>query len=292
MGFEEIRIENTNICAMNCIMCPRKLMSREKGRMTYDNFVSICTKLFPYLTSSKLNWLDLHGFGEPLMDKDLFRKIEFVKNTYPNVKTRIVTTFHNVTLDDISSVLSSGLTEIVISHYATSEAEYQRIYGVSGFENTRTNINTLLSLNHESGDPLGVLIENISFEKFMSGKQEEKRIFNLASWHESARQMGAIIRDVSTLHNWGSAFSYKDISQRTCSVVNGYRKRILQITWDGKIIPCCFDYNADVVFGNMFKDTVEEVYSSATYNQFISSHCLNNLNNYPPCKKCSRCLLS
>ena len=291
MIFEEIRIENTNICAMNCIMCPRKHMSRKKGRMTYDDFVRICNKLTPFLTSGKLNWLDLHGFGEPLLDSELFRKIDYVSHSFPNVRSRIVTTFHHAKPSDIQSLLSSGLSVIVISHYASSEDEYQRIYGVTGFEKTRNDINTLISLNHENGNPLHILVENISMELLFPREQEGIRRANLATWYEQVLKMGAEVRNPSSPHNWGSAFSFRDVSQGVCSVVNGYRKRVLQITWDGKIIPCCFDYNADVVFGDLFKDSVEDVFSSEQYKRFIDNHSLNRLNAYPPCIKCSRCHL-
>lgn len=289
MEFEEIRIENTNRCSLNCFMCPRKLMTREKGRMSFDDFVLLCNKLKPFLLSTKLNWLDLHGYGEPLLDNELFKKIEYVSNQFPNVKSRIVTTLYNTTPNTLSSFLSCGLTEMVISHYATSEEEFKDIHGVPGFDMTRNNINTLLKLNNEKGHPIHILIENISMKQLYSDKHEEMRRKRITSWHEQAIQWGAEIRNLSSPHNWGSAFLFKDVSSGICSIVNGYRKRILQITWDGKIIPCCFDYNADVIFGNIFKEDLEEVFSSVIYNKFLCDHKLNKLNNYLPCRKCSRC---
>ena len=289
MEFEEIRIENTNRCEMNCFICPRKLMKREKGCMSYDEFVMLCNKLEPFLLSGKLNWLDLHGYGEPLLDKELLKKVSYISRHFPNVKSRIVTTFYNIKLHPICSLLSCGLTEIVISHYASSEEEFRIIHGVSGFETTRKNINTFLSLNHERGNPIHVLVENISMAQLLPYKYEKTRRANISLWYKEIMRLGVEIRDLSSPHNWGSAFSFKDISSGVCSVVKGYRKRVLQITWDGKIIPCCFDYNADVVFGNIFEEDLEGVFSSTLYKDFIYHHISDNVKKYPPCRRCSRC---
>lgn len=264
-------------------------MTRDKGRMSYSNFVLLCDKLTPFLQSPKLNWFDLHGYGEPLLDHELILKIQYVRNHFPHVKTRIVTTLYNIRPDIITSYLSCGLTEMVISHYATSEEDIQKIYGVRGFAKMREGINSFLSLNHDRGNPLQIVIENISMKNLLPEKQEATRMANISSWHRQAIEWGAKIRDLSSPHNWGSAFHFRKISLGTCSVVNGFRRRILQITWDGKIIPCCFDYNAEVVFGNIFINDIGGVFSSTTYKEFISDHMSNRLNPYPPCIRCHRC---
>jgi len=42
------------------------------------------------------------------------------------------------------------------------------------------------------------------------------------------------------LHNYGDGRKYnKSEKTKVCSIVSGWRKHILQITWDLKVIPCC-----------------------------------------------------
>ena len=289
--FEEIRIENTNRCLMNCITCPRDRMTRDKGCMTYEGLVYICEKMSSYLSSSKLRWMDLHGYGEPLLDKSLPKKIKYIKTHFPNVNTRIVTTLFNAKQETIESLLESGLTEIVISHYASSEEMFRKIHRVSGFDKTRNSISCLIRMNRTKTPRLRLLIENIDFSGVLEKNEEMERRKKLDVWYKNIIKMGCDIRELTTPHNWGSAFRYKNKSSSICSVVNGYRKRVLQITWDGNVIPCCFDYNADIVFGNIFNDNIEHIFSSATYKSFILNHLKGRIECYSPCKECNKCVL-
>ncbi|GAB5553154.1 MAG: hypothetical protein Sapg2KO_27450 [Saprospiraceae bacterium] len=40
------------------------------------------------------------------------------------------------------------------------------------------------------------------------------------------------------------------------------------ITWDGKIVPCCFDKDAKYEMGNLANTTFQQIWQSKTYNQF------------------------
>jgi radical SAM protein with 4Fe4S-binding SPASM domain len=40
------------------------------------------------------------------------------------------------------------------------------------------------------------------------------------------------------------------------------------ITWDGKVVPCCFDKDAHYVLGNLEKNTFEEIWNGDSYRQF------------------------
>jgi hypothetical protein len=37
---------------------------------------------------------------------------------------------------------------------------------------------------------------------------------------------------------------------------------------NGDVVPCCFDYNSSVIFGNLFKQSVQEIWLSPTYVDF------------------------
>ena len=95
------------------------------------------------------------------------------------------------------------------------------------------------------------------------------------------------------IHNYGGGRSYNDAgTQGVCSVVWGFRKRVLQITWDLDVIPCCFDSNSSVKFGNLQDSSLTEIYSNNIYQDFIEDHKKNTLEKYPVCDKCERCFKS
>lgn len=289
--FEEIRIENTNACVLDCAMCPRRQMTRTIGRMTFDAFVELCQRLNLSLRDSQLRSVDLHGFGEPLLDFELPKKIRYIHTLYPHLKTRIVTSMAYCTNIMMEELLESGLNEIVISHYATTESEYQKIHGRSGYKSTRKNINELIHRVISTKKSIHIVIESLRFGGFLQEEQELARQIRLKEWYNQFLSDGVSVRQFSNLHNWGSSFSFQNKSDRICSIVNGFRRRVLQITWEGNVVPCCFDYNSEIVFGNVFNSDLDTIFSSNKYEYFIDCHKRNEIELLTPCKNCQKCLI-
>ena len=40
------------------------------------------------------------------------------------------------------------------------------------------------------------------------------------------------------------------------------------ITWDGKVVPCCFDKDAQHIMGDLRQQSFEEIWSGEAYHQF------------------------
>jgi len=55
-----------------------------------------------------------------------------------------------------------------------------------------------------------------------------------------------------------------------------------------KVIPCCLDFNASIVLGDLKKQSFHEIFSSDNYSKFINAHITNKLDNYPICQNCER----
>jgi len=68
-------------------------------------------------------------------------------------------------------------------------------------------------------------------------------------------------------HNFGDGRSYRERHQTvelktTCGrPENGP----LQIQWDGEVIPCCYDYNNQIVLGNAFEQPVLDILNGEKY---------------------------
>ena len=55
-----------------------------------------------------------------------------------------------------------------------------------------------------------------------------------------------------------------------------------------KVVPCCFDYNADIVFGDLRTQSIKEIYESEEYRNFLDAHRKGDLDAYPLCKNCDQ----
>jgi radical SAM protein with 4Fe4S-binding SPASM domain len=58
------------------------------------------------------------------------------------------------------------------------------------------------------------------------------------------------------------------------------------ITWDGKIVPCCFDKDAKYKLGNLEVEKFKDIWFSDPYNNFRKS-ILESRNKIDICSNCS-----
>jgi radical SAM protein with 4Fe4S-binding SPASM domain len=58
------------------------------------------------------------------------------------------------------------------------------------------------------------------------------------------------------------------------------------ITWDGKVVPCCFDKDAQYVMGDLRQQSFREIWNGSTYLKFRSS-LLKSRNEIEICKNCT-----
>ena len=58
------------------------------------------------------------------------------------------------------------------------------------------------------------------------------------------------------------------------------------LTWDGQVVPCCFDKDAKYILGSINERTFKEIWNSKEYRGFRKS-VLNSRDQIDICKNCS-----
>jgi radical SAM protein with 4Fe4S-binding SPASM domain len=58
------------------------------------------------------------------------------------------------------------------------------------------------------------------------------------------------------------------------------------VTWDGKVVPCCFDKDAHFVLGDLAKNSFSEIWNGEQYRQFRKS-LLKSRSEIEICKNCT-----
>lgn len=279
--FHEVRIENTNSCGYKCLMCPRESQTRKIGFMSLDDFSLILERLGSFSGS-----FHLHGFGEPLLDRQLIPKIALLKKRFPACFSLIFSTLGvRLPEDHFEKLVEAGLSHLVISLYGYNREDYQRIHGFNGWDLARHNLE-LLSKAQQQSRSFQATIKISAPDVFSSlplAKSSEREVF--CKW---AKELGFHIQEWEYLHNYGSGRHYNLPSNRLCPVVEGKRKGILNITWDLHVIPCCFDFNATIRFGNLREQSLEDIFSSPEYLNFLIAHKTNSLSSHPVCQNCEK----
>lgn len=137
-------IEVTNHCNLFCEMCPRTFVSYETAQtLSWDNFLRIVEQ-FPEMERAVL-----HGIGEPLINQELARMVEYLKAR--NVTVLFNTNGTLLTEAWARRLIASGLDELRCSIDGASPEMYAQIRGAPLLPRIAANLKRFTQLQNESG---------------------------------------------------------------------------------------------------------------------------------------------
>jgi|SRR5579885_1836942 MoaA/NifB/PqqE/SkfB family radical SAM enzyme len=284
LKFSEIRIENTNRCGYRCFFCPRQEQTRAQGIMPLADLALVLDRV-----GEHEGLVDLHGFGEPLLDRQLHDKISLVASRWPRAQPRFYSTLGvKVPPGYFERLIEAGLKHIEVSFYGFDAESYRDAHGSGSYELARENLMSLAAARRASSGAAQVVVR--AFPRHDAVKQPGATVERMEQFRRWLTSLDIVVLRERDLHNYGLGRRYNTAGRlEPCSVVWGFRRRVLQVTWDLHVIPCCFDFNADIKLGNLRAQSLEEVFAGPAYQGFIQSHIDDQLDDYPVCKACERC---
>jgi radical SAM protein with 4Fe4S-binding SPASM domain len=252
-----ISVEPTTACNLSCVQCPvgMKTLTREQGEMDFDLFKTIIDEVAPYISS-----VILYFQGEPFMSRDFFRCTEYASKT-KKIYTISSTNGHYLSESNSHKIIESGLDELIISLDGISAESYEAYRKGGNVNVVMRNIERLLTLRKDFGasSPKVILqtlllksnrheIEAIKqFAKSVGADKMEFKSAQFYNFEEGHALMpenpkhSRYIKDKSG--NWKLKGKIKNRCRRLWETA--------VVTWNGDVLPCCFDKNAEHVFGNI-----------------------------------------
>lgn len=269
-------IDITNECNLRCIMCPQsKGLKRKKMTMGMDTFTRIIDQV-----CIKKPRIILHVSGEPLLNKDVFEMIRYVKD-----KGCKVTMFTNATLltMEISvRILESALDNIFFSFDGCTPEIYEKIRVGAKFDQVKSQIETFLKLRSEMNakGPI-VVIEIISM------KETKKNIPDFIKYWERKSVDRIGIRLAGTwlglVDDHGTRTVIKGFGFKPCdSLFFG-----CAILTEGTVVPCCKDIEGRLPLGNILEQSFDEIWNSEAYNNLRRQHLKNAIPENIICHSCA-----
>ena len=161
--------ETSAICNMKCNMCvvDPKLKRYDLSRIkTSDKVDYLYDQLMPNATK-----LQLHATGEVLTGKDFWKALDKAKviSQKRPLEIEIFTNGQLLNDENINKILSSPLTDVVISMDAASAKTYSHIRG-GDFSNLCNNVRKFIQKNAESGNiriALGMVLMRENIEELV-----------------------------------------------------------------------------------------------------------------------------
>ena len=255
--------------------------------MDLPMFHSIIDQLSPGLA-----WLTLYFEGEPFMNP---RFIDFIfyarsKGIYVSSSTN----GHFLNMENAEATVRSGLNRLIISIDGTDQQTYEA-YRIGGsLKKVVEGINVLAEAKKSAGSKTPEII--IQFLVLRSNQQQIKDI------RKKGIEWGGNRVEIKTaqFYNFengnplmpdnGRFSRYQGNGQfKLKNILPGHCFRMWTgsvITWDGTVVPCCFDKDAKHWFGNIKDKSFREIWNSREYNDFRRM-ILNQRKTIEICRNCT-----
>ena len=286
-----ISIEPTTSCNLRCPECPSGLRSftRPTGVLQQELFKRVIDELHP-----TLSYLIFYFQGEPYLHPQFLDLVRY--SVDKNIYTATSTNAHYLNDKNAEATVRSGLDRLIISIDGTSQETYQS-YRVGGsldkvMEGAKNVITWKKKLRSQTPHVI------FQFLVVKPNEHEIPEVYRLAHalGVDEVKLKTAQIYDYkngSPLIPTQQKYSrYKQMGDGTYAIKNTFDNHCWKmwhscvVTWDGKIVPCCFDKDAHHVMGDLNDRSFREVWQSDLYQQFRLS-LLRSRSEIEMCKNCT-----
>lgn len=283
-------IEPTNHCNLKCPECPSGLgsLTRPLGLLRIDYF----KKLVDEIKSTGF-YIQLFFQGEPYINKNLPQMIDYAQKN--NVYVSISTNGHFINKKNVESVLVHAPDKLIFSVDGLDEESYQN-YRVGGtFKQADEGLRTLVKLKKR----LAKKKPFVEFQ-FIVMKQNEHQMNDVLKYGKDVG-VDKVVFKTMQISSYDNALKFlpTDKKYRRYAVENGSYKikngiknhcfalwRTSVITWDGRVVPCCFDKDAEFELGIVNGRSFREVWRSDEYTNF-RGRVLGNRKSVSMCTNCT-----
>jgi radical SAM protein with 4Fe4S-binding SPASM domain len=281
-----VSVELTNNCNLKCPQClsGSGAMTRNRGFMKFELFDKIVGELEPWLFNT-----NLYFQGESMLHPDFFIFLQRVQNTH----TTISTNGHYLTDENAEKLVKSTLNKLIISLDGLDQETYS-IYRKEG------NFNKVFD---------GIKRVSEAKKRFRSKIQIEVQVlvnsFNeiqTPEFKKFAKELNILLKmksmyisDPKEIDHWlprQSMLSRYKMKNGEYVIKNSMPDRCLRlwfnpvITWDGKVVPCCFDKNAEHILGDLTRNSFREIWNGPEYTLFRKNLFLNR-QKIDICRNCT-----
>lgn len=286
-----ISFEPTTSCNLRCPECPSGLraFSRPTGDLNKEFFYKIIDEIH-----NDLIYLIFYFQGEPYLNPDFPEMVRYASEK--KIYTITSTNAHFLNDENARKTVESGLDRLIISLDGTTQEVYQS-YRRGGkldkvIEGTKNIVKwkkllksekpfliyqfLVVKPNEHQIDEVKFLAKELGVEKVLF---KSAQIYDYEKGNKLIPTIGKYSR-YRKLNNGN--YSLKNKMANSCWKM--WHSDV--ITWDGKVVPCCFDKDAKFVLGDLNNSSFLKIWKSPAYNKFRST-VLKSRDKIEICKNCT-----
>lgn len=287
-----ISFEPTTSCNLRCPECPSGLraFTRPTGMLEKDFFTKTIDEIH-----RELLYLIFYFQGEPYLNPAFLDMVKYASSK--GIYTATSTNAHYLNDAAAKRTVESGLDRLIISIDGTTQDVYKQ-YRVGGnIEKVLAGAKNIVKWKKELNSKTPFV-----FFQFLVVKPNEHQIEDIK---RLAKEVGVdevrfktaqvydYENDPNQLIPANEKFSrYKKNTDGSYKAKNKLANRCWKmqhsnvITWDGLVVPCCFDKDAMHRLGNLKNQSFKEIWHNENYIQF-RSELMKSRKNIDICANCS-----
>lgn len=267
-----VSIEPTTSCNLRCPECPSGLrqFTRPTGALSLELYRDIIDQLSPGLF-----YLILYFQGEPFLNPLFFKMVEYARRK--RIYTATSTNAHFLNDNFARKTVESGLDRIIISLDGLDQESYEKYRAGGSVEKVLEGTRNLVRWKKElkSRTPY-IILQFIVFSTNEHQVGELKKV---------ARELGVDKLELKT----AQVYNYEDGNDlipsnpdyarykkengkfKIDNPLNNHCLRMWRgcvITWDGLVVPCCFDKDGSHRMGDLKINSFDEIWRGKAYDEF------------------------
>lgn len=285
-----VSIEPTTTCNLGCPECPSGLKSftRPTGNLDFNFYKKTVDEI-----GDRLLYLYFYFQGEPYMHPKFLELVKYA--SAKKIYTVTSTNAHFLTERKARETVESGLDRILISIDGTTQETYEQYRKGGSLEKVIEGAKNLVKAKKE----LKSSTPHIVFQ-FLVVKPNEHQIEEV---QKLGKEIGVdeVKLKTAQLYDFeqGNALMPENTRYSRYEQVNGkyeIKNKLLNhcwklwhstvITWDGKVVPCCFDKDAQHVMGDLNKQSFKSIWVGEAFNGF-RTRLLKSRKEIDICTNCS-----
>ena len=286
-----LSVEPTTSCNLRCPECPSGLreFTRPQGMMSLAQFKQIVNQV-----SQDLVYLMFYFQGEPLLNPEFYKMLAYAKKK--RIYTATSSNGHFLDDENARKLIESGLDRMIISMDGTDQETYEKYRSGGDLKTVKSGVENILKWRKKlnSRGPFIII-------QFLVFKHNEHQIPEMK---KLARELGADKLEFKS----AQVMDFKKETERIPDIkkfsryIRGadgewkpkkrMRNRCFRmwsgavITWDGRVVPCCFDKDARYLLGKLGEQSFVEIWRGKAYNDF-RNQVLTNRKEIVICTNCT-----
>ncbi|MEP7230537.1 MAG: radical SAM/SPASM domain-containing protein [Ginsengibacter sp.] len=287
-----ISFEPTTSCNLRCPECPSGLrqFTRPTGMLKKDFFRETIDDIY-----KDILYLIFYFQGEPFLNKDFLEMVKYA--SAKGIYTATSTNAHYLTDEVARKTVESGLDRLIISIDGTTQEVYKQ-YRIGGnidkvIEGAKNIVKWKRQLKSKTPfvffqflvvKPNEHQVEEIKKLAKEVGVDEVR--FKTAQVYDYENDPNQLIPVNENFSRYKKNKEGKTVSKNKLANHCWKLWQANVITWDGLVVPCCFDKDASHQLGNIKMQSFKEIWQNDNYKQF-RKELMTSRRNIDICANCS-----